>query len=58
MEFLDSQGQLIHQIKGDDSGNWHTIKVEEGFGFIGFRFQETHCAKYLKAIGFQTMKQK
>jgi len=55
MEFLDSQGQLIHQIKGSDYGDWHTIQVEEGYGFIGF--QETHCADYLKAIGFQTMKQ-
>jgi len=36
MEFLDSQGQLIHQMKGDHTGDWHTIKVEEGFGFIGF----------------------
>ena len=56
LEFLDKYGELIYQIIGYDSGDWHSIEVKDGETFIGF--QETHSEIKLRAIGFLTMKQK
>jgi len=47
---LDAEGKLIHQINDADKGDWHTIKVEDGYTFIGF--QSTESANNLHAIGF------
>ena len=56
LQFCDAYHSLIHEIKGtSDLGTWHTITAEQGQTFVGF--QETHCGVFLRAIGFQTMKQ-
>lgn len=54
MQFIDSQKEIILEIKGDDAhGEWDTVELREREEIIGIQARETDL--WMLAIGFLTI---